>query len=32
MRVREMIAYFADFYEDFDAVLARDSARPARRA
>ena len=24
MRVREMIAYFADFYEDFDAALARD--------
>ena len=24
MRVREMIAFFADFYEDFDAALARD--------
>ena len=26
MRVREMIAFFADFYEDFDAVMARHAA------
>lgn len=31
MRVREMIAFFADFYEDFDAALARDMLARARR-
>lgn len=32
MRVREMIAFFADFYEDFDAALARDMLARARRS